>query len=45
MSYKEFAGRTLRRYRGEDEDGPYKKLMAEHNMTMEEVLRTFFGNQ
>jgi hypothetical protein len=41
MTYEEFAGRTLRRFRGEDEDGPYKKLMEEHNTTMEEVLRTF----
>jgi hypothetical protein len=45
MSYEEFTGRTLRRYRGEDEDGPYKKLMQEHNMTMEEVLRNFFGKE
>jgi|tagenome__1003787_1003787.scaffolds.fasta_scaffold20975696_2 hypothetical protein len=43
MGYVEFAARVLRRSRGEDEDGPYKKLMEENNMTMEEVLKNFFG--
>jgi hypothetical protein len=45
MGYQEFAGRALRRSRGEDEDGPYKKLMEENNMTMEEVLRNFFDKE
>jgi hypothetical protein len=45
MPYQEFAARVLRRWRGEDEDGPFKKLMAEHNMTLEEVLRAFFGKE
>jgi hypothetical protein len=43
MSYVEFTARVLRRSRGEDEDGPCKKLMEEHKMTMEEVLKHFFG--
>jgi hypothetical protein len=41
--YIEFSARVLRRSRGENEDGPYKQLMEEHNMTMEEVLKNFFG--
>jgi hypothetical protein len=45
MGYEEFTGRVLRRWRGEDEDGPFKQLMQEHNMTMEEVLRHFFGKE
>jgi hypothetical protein len=43
--YVEFAARVLRRSRGENEDGPYKQLMEEHNMTMAEVLKNFFGQE
>ncbi|WP_316184249.1 hypothetical protein [Bradyrhizobium sp. SZCCHNRI1003] len=44
-TYVEFSARVLRRSRGEDEDGPYKQLMEQHNMTYEEVLKHFFGQE